>query len=182
MPAAYRAVQKGPSAFNQEERKGRQPRHFEATHVGSEWTLDMKKEVELGLAPAEWSTTSQMNDPRPNGKQIFDARHCGSPMGRARGGYSLMADARGIAATKGETAKAVNMDSNWFATDMADETAAAAESADRNELGNQNLAGFKDAKALELAQMSQLQRSQLDKDGDGQVEDDEWATFKGGRH
>ena len=82
-------------------------------------------------------------------------------------------DARSIAQTQGETKKAENMDSNWFAADMADETAAGANSAMANQYGNNtNLDSFSNAD-LALAQMSQLQRRQMDKDGDGNLSDAE---------
>ena len=44
---------------------------------------------QLGLAPAEWSTTSQMADIRPNGRSQFDARFIENAPGRARGGRSM---------------------------------------------------------------------------------------------
>ena len=153
--------------------KGWETREVSQDHVGTKWQFNMDDEVKLGLAPAEWSTTSQMNDPRPLGKSLFDARFVNSPMGRARGGYSMHVDARGIAQTKGQTAKAENMDSNWFANDMADETAAGNQSAMTNQYGqNTNLSSFSDS-SLALAQMSLLQKKQMDKDGDGKLSDDE---------
>ena len=40
-----------------------------------------------------------MNDPRPNGRSMFDARHMVSPVGRMRGsGYKEMRDDRGVSA------------------------------------------------------------------------------------
>ena len=36
--------------------------HHEKLHY-SQWRLDMKTEVDLGLAPADWSTSSAMADP-----------------------------------------------------------------------------------------------------------------------
>ena len=153
--------------------KGWESRETTNSSVGTRWRFDMAQEAELGLAPAEWSTTSQMNDPRPMGKSLFDARFCDSPMGRARGGYSMVRDARGVEATKGQLKKAENMDSAWFANDMADETALATESAMKNQYGqNSNLQAFQNAD-LALAQMSQLQRRQMDKDGDGKLSDAE---------
>ena len=128
----------------------------------------MKAEIDLGLAPPEWSVSSKMDDTRPNGKAIFDARFSGNAMGRARGGYSMVADARGMEATAGKLQRAENMDSNYFAADMADETAAAEISAEKNKLGNNtNFSSFSGVD-MALANMSQLQRKQLDKDGDGQ--------------
>lgn len=143
--------------------KGWETRDVQSDHVGTKWQFNMDDEVRLGLAPPDWSTTSQMNDPRPLGKSLFDARFVASPMGRARGGYSLAQDARGIAQTKGQVKKAENMDSNWFANDMADETAAGAQSAITNQYGNNtNLSSMSDS-SLALAQMSLLQKKQMDK-------------------
>ena len=85
----------------------------------------------------------------------------------------MVRDARGVEATKGQLKKAENMDSAWFANDMADETALATESAMKNQYGqNSNLQAFQNAD-LALAQMSQLQRRQMDKDGDGKLSDAE---------
>lgn len=84
----------------------------------------------------------------------------------------MMQDARGIA-NAGGTEKALNMDSNFFAEDMADETAAGNESAIKNQYGtNTNLTSF-DGPDMMLAQMSQLQKRQMDKDGDGKLSDAE---------
>ena len=193
--------------------------HFEEPHVAS-WKLDLKSETNLGLAPADWSVSSKMDDERPNGKSLFDARFHGNAMGRARGGYSMMADARtlsldlthhapplvsllpgwllpcvlarrcvpssdhlpphlccalagGMEATAGKLTRAENLDSNWFATDMADETAAAATSAELNKLGNNTNLDSHGNLDLVLANMSQLQRRQMDKDGDGQYSAEE---------
>ena len=63
--------------------------HNERVHYSDKWRCDMKAEVDLGLAPATWSTSSRMNDPRPNGYSLFDARFVDSPMGRARAGRSI---------------------------------------------------------------------------------------------
>jgi len=118
----------------------------------------MKTETDLGLAPPPWSTSSQMNDPRPNGRSIFDARFVESPMGRARGGRSMVWDARGTA-NAGGTKKAENWDANVFAEDMSDETALAEASAEKNAMGvNMNLAVFQN-NDLALANMSALQRA-----------------------
>ena len=74
---------------------------------------------------------------------------------------------------KGKLKKAENMDSSWFATDMADETEAGEQSAMANKLGNNtNLSSFDDH-SLAVAQMSKLQRRQIDKDGDGQLSAEE---------
>jgi len=149
--------------------------HYEEPHEG-DWKLDMKAEIDLGLAPPPWSVSSKMDDTRPNGKAMFDARFSGSPMGRARGGHAMVADARGIEFAGG-TQKAVNMDSNFFAADMADETAAAADSAEKNKYGNNtNFSSFQGVD-MALANMSQLQRKQLDKDGDGQYSADELRAY-----
>ena len=63
---------------------GWQTRDATATSVGTRWQMDLGREVDLGLAPPEWSTTSQMNDPRPLGKSLFDSRFMNSPMGRGK--------------------------------------------------------------------------------------------------
>ena len=106
-------------------RGGSDTRHFEHKHVSKKWRLDLADEARLGLAPPPWSTTSMMNDPRPNGQSsacsladtclallfcsltsvahsrlnllatVFDARWHNTPMGRARGGRSITWDARG---------------------------------------------------------------------------------------
>ena len=90
----------------------------------TQWRLDMKAEEYMGLAPAPWSTSSQMNDPRPNGRSIFDARFVESPMGRARAGRGSW-DPRGVV---------FGGDALGMAAEMADETAAAAKSADKFKL------------------------------------------------
>lgn len=97
--------------------------HFEEPHF-SNWRLNMNKEVELGVMPAEWSVSSAMDDPRPNGAAIFDARFIQSPVGRARAGRSMMWDPRGTAHAGG-TQKASNIDSASWADNWSDETAAA---------------------------------------------------------
>jgi len=94
--------------------KGRHTVHYEKVHEG-DFKLDMKYEVDLGLAPADWSVSSKMDDPRPNGKAIFDARFVESPVGRARAGRSMVWDPRGTAHAGG-TKKA----ENWDAGAMAD--------------------------------------------------------------
>ena len=170
-PAAWTAVQLQPAEFQPPKPK-RAPYHFETRHYSEKWRLDMQDEAKLGLAPAEWSTSSQMNDPRPNGKSMFDARFANSPMGRARGGRSMVWDPRGTANVGGPV-KAENRDSAWFANDMADETAAGASSAIANQYGqNTNLTVFDNAD-LALAQMSKLQKKLMDKDGDGQLSAEE---------
>jgi len=82
-------------------------KHFEQRHF-NKWQLDMKKEADLGLMPAEWSVSSAMNDPRPNGRAMFDARFVESPVGRARGGHAMVWDAKGTAHAGG-TQKAKNI-------------------------------------------------------------------------
>ena len=69
-------------------------RHFEHWHESNRWRLDMRDEVALGVVPSEWSVSSAMNDPRPNGKSIFDARFIQNPVGRARAGRSMTWDPR----------------------------------------------------------------------------------------
>ena len=64
--------------------------HMESAHyyvdakrtVENKWTLDMKKEEELGLMPKLWSQSSKMDDKRPNGEAMFDARFVNSPVPR----------------------------------------------------------------------------------------------------
>lgn len=170
-PAAYKAVQQQPAEF-QPRQPRRNPHHYETRHYSEKWRLDMEDEAKLGIAPPMWSTTSQMNDPRPNGKSLFDARFVSSPMGRARGGRSMVWDPRGTANVGGPV-RAENRDSAWFAADMADETAAGNQSAIANQYGqNTNLSVFDNAD-LALAQMSKLQKKLMDKDGDGQLSAEE---------
>lgn len=66
---------------------------------------------------------------------MFDARFVESPMGRARGGRSMVWDSRGTM-NAGKTKKAENWDADVFAAEMADETEAAEASADKNKFGN----------------------------------------------
>jgi hypothetical protein len=73
--------------------------HFESRHYSPKWRLDMQSETDLGIMPPAWSTSSKMDDPRPNGRSIFDARFIESPMGRARGGRSMVWDSRMCART-----------------------------------------------------------------------------------
>ena len=133
----------------------------------------MKEETELGIAPVDWSTPSQMNDPRPNGKPLFDARFHGTPLGRARAGRSMTWDPRGTA-NAGGTRRFENVDitavmakKNSAQVKRGTESAQFAEYYDGVRLNGTN------EDALALAQMSQLQRSQIDKDGDGKVSADE---------
>ena len=46
-------------------------KHIEKPHYG-EFRLSMKTEIDLGIAPADWSVTSAMNDPRPLGRPMFE--------------------------------------------------------------------------------------------------------------
>ena len=69
--------------------------------VEPRWRMDLNDEVALGLAPAHWSLSSQMNDPRPNGKCIFDAVYRGSPMGRARSANGIIWDPRSMTSPVG---------------------------------------------------------------------------------
>lgn len=82
-------------------------------------------------------------------------------------------DPMGVA-NSGGTKKAVNMDSAFFAEDMADETALAAESAEKNKFGNNT--NFDYDEDIVLAQMSKLQKRQMDKDGDGNLSRAELAA------
>ena len=38
--------------------------HYESKHFSDKWRLDMKEEQALGLMPPDWSTSSEMKDPR----------------------------------------------------------------------------------------------------------------------
>ena len=136
----------------------RDPSHYELKHYG-DWQLDMKSEQKLGLAPADWSVSSAMSDTRPNGRAMFDARFHGNAMGRARGGYSMMADARGMEFTAGKLTAAENLDSNFFAADMADETAAAEASAEKNKFGNNTNFSVFQSGELAMSGMSALQQA-----------------------
>ena len=93
-------------------------RHYEAIHEGP-FKLGMEYEISLGLAPENWSVSSKMDDPRPNGKAMFDARFVESPVGRARAGRSMVWDPMGTAHAGG-TKKAENWDSQAMA-DAAEE-------------------------------------------------------------
>lgn len=54
----------------------------------------MAHEEDMGIVPSAWSTSSQMRDPRPNGRSIFDARFSDTPMGRSRGYNGIIWDPR----------------------------------------------------------------------------------------
>ena len=144
-------------------------RHFESQHYSKKWRLDLADEARLGLAPPMWSTTSQMNDPRPLGVSLFDARHRHHAMGRARSGRSLAWDPRGTM-NAGRTQRAQNIDSISAANANADMTNKSAQSAYYAEyFDGINTIGDDGANAqaeLMIAQMSKLQRRQIDKDGD----------------
>lgn len=58
--------------------------------------------------------SSKMDDPRPNGVSIFDARFINTPVGRARAGRSMVWDARGTV-DAGGTKKAENWDAGAMA-------------------------------------------------------------------
>jgi hypothetical protein len=139
LPAAYRAVQPGqnpmePTATAPSRKEGiRSPppsrtHHFEDLHFSRKWRMDLKAETAHGLFPAEWSTSSQMRDPRPNGRSIFDARFTHSPMGRLRStGGGKMWDPRGVVS---------GADPMLAAEEMKDETAAAKRSAEIYKIEN----------------------------------------------
>ena len=144
-------------------------KHFESKHFSKKWRLDLADEARLGLAPPMWSTTSQMNDPRPLGVSLFDARHRHHAMGRARSGRNLAWDPRGTTHA-GKTQVAQNMDSVSAAAANAEMTTKSAQAAYYAEyFDGINTIGDDGANAqadLMIAQMSKLQRRQIDKDGD----------------
>lgn len=144
-------------------------KHFESPHHSKKWRLDLADESRLGLAPPMWSTTSQMNDPRPLGVSLFDARFRHHAMGRARSGRNIAWDPRGTTHA-GATQKAQNMDAVAAASANAEMTNKSAQSAYYAEyFDGINTIGDDGANAqadLMIAQMSKLQRRQLDKDGD----------------
>ena len=112
------------SRFGSPQKNPSYPFAYPAT---DQWRLDMKVEMSMGLAPADWSVSSAMNDPRPNGRCIFDARFTDSPMGRARKSDGIIWDPRAVVSPLGTTGKrgAQHIDARAFASDMADETQAA---------------------------------------------------------
>ena len=95
--------------------------------------FSMANEEGMGLVPSRWSTSSQMNDPRPNGRSIFDARFMDSPMGRSRAGNGVIWDPRAIVSPFGTTGQkgAMSIDARTYATDMAVETALADKSMEK---------------------------------------------------
>ena len=100
-PAAWLTPVRGHETSPERRDTSHKTKHFESPQIG-EWKMDMKKEVELGLAPAEWSTTSKMNDPRPNGRGFFDARFIQSPVPRHNAGMKMSWDAQGLANAKAD--------------------------------------------------------------------------------
>lgn len=128
-------------------------KHIERPHYGT-FGLDMKKEIELGLAPVDWSVSSAMNDPRPLGRPVFDARFVEAPMGRARGGRNMAWTPVGTA-DAGLTTKAENIDIVAAMRDIADTFQDAAEDAGLN-MGSAHAAGgrfFKEAEHVRDAQL-----------------------------
>jgi hypothetical protein len=114
-----------------------------------------------------------MKDARPNGKPQFDARFLNTPMGRARAGRSVVWDPRGTE-NAGGSQRVPNIDiAQHMASKYAEMTNKAAESSFFAEYyDGVNTMGDDGANAqmdLQLAQMSKLQKKQLDKDGDGNV-------------
>lgn len=149
------------------------PKHYESPHYSDGHTLDMKKQEDLGLMPPAWSVTSAMKDERPNGKPQFDARFLNTPMGRARAGRSIVWDPRGTV-NSGGPQRLENIDiTQAMAKKYAAMTNKAAESAffaeyydGVNTMGDDGQNAQQD---LMLAQMSKLQKKQMDKDGDGKL-------------
>uniref|UniRef100_A0A7S2G5P8 Uncharacterized protein n=1 Tax=Haptolina brevifila TaxID=156173 RepID=A0A7S2G5P8_9EUKA len=99
------------------------------------WRLNMQMEADLNVMPSDWSLSSQMNDPRPNGVSIFDARFINTPVGRARAGRSMAWDPRGIASA-GKTEKMKSIDAAAIAKDYEDET-----DSSRGNFGSAHMAG-----------------------------------------
>ena len=114
-----------------------------------------------------------MKDERPNGKPQFDARFLNTPAGRARAGRNIVWDPRGTM-NSGGTQRLENIDiTQAMAKKYAAMTNKAAESAffaeyydGVNTMGDDGQDAQKD---LMLAQMSKLQKKQMDKDGDGKL-------------
>ena len=132
LPAAYRAVHEVPETRVVSPPRARDTRAFERMHDSGQWHFDLKREKEMGLFPADWSQSSAdigggVRKQTPNGRPIFDARWHASPMGRSRGQNGAMFDPRGVVST---------MDALAMATDMKDETAAAAMSAETYKIEN----------------------------------------------
>jgi len=136
-------------------------KHIEKPHYG-EFRLSMKTEIDLGIAPADWSVTSAMNDPRPLGRPMFDARFVESPVGRARGGRSMGWTPVGTA-DAGMTTKAENVDIVAAMADKADEFQDWAEESGLN-IGSAHMAGgsfYKEAETSGGAQLALAAGSHL---------------------
>ena len=114
-----------------------------------------------------------MKDERPNGKPQFDARFLNTPAGRARAGRSIVWDPRGTM-NSGGAQRLENIDiTQAMAKKYAAMTNKAAESAffaeyydGVNTMGDDGQDAQKD---MMLAQMSKLQKRQMDADGDGKL-------------
>ena len=108
-----------------------------------------------------------MKDERPNGKPQFDARFLNTPMGRARAGRAIVWDPRGTM-NSGGSQRLENIDiTQAMAKKYAAMTNKAAESAffaeyydGVNTMGDDGQNAQQD---LMLAQMSKLQKKQMDK-------------------
>lgn len=155
--------------------------HVERFHYGKH-TTDMRTETDLCLVPADWSQTSKMNDPRPNGRFMFDARFVATPMGRARGGRAMAWDPRGTDQLhESKVRRFQNIDFNGAAAKqhaaMVAKGAKAAQYAEYYD-GVQLSEGQGVDRSYEvmIASMSKLQRRQIDKDGDGKLSGKELAA------
>lgn len=173
MPPGWMVPVRGAATTPVRKDTSKQTKHYESPHYSDGFTLDMKKQEDLGLMPPAWSVTSAMKDERPNGKPQFDARFLNTPMGRARAGRSIVWDPRGTV-NAGGTQRLENIDITLaMAKKYAEMTNKAAESAyfaeyydGVNTLGDDGANAQMD---LQLAQMSKLQKKQMDKDGDGKL-------------
>ena len=173
MPPGWMVPVRGAETAPVRKDTSKNTRHYEFRHYADGHTLDMKKQEDLGLMPPPWSVTSAMKDERPNGKPQFDSRFLNTPMGRARAGRSIVWDPRGTM-NSGGTQRLENIDiTQVMAQKYAEMTNKAAESAYFAEYyDGVNTLGDDGANAqidLQLAQMSKLQKKQIDKDGDGNV-------------
>jgi len=173
MPPGWMVPVRGAQTTPVRKNTSNNTKHYESPHYSDGHTLDMKKQEDLGLMPPAWSVTSAMKDERPNGKPQFDARFLNTPMGRARAGRSIVWDPRGTM-NSGGPQRLENIDiTQVMAKKYAEMTNKAAESAyfaeyydGVNTLGDD---GERAQIDLQLAQMSKLQKKQLDKDGDGSI-------------
>lgn len=173
MPPGWMVPVRGAQTMPVRKNTSNNTKHYESPHYSDGHTLDMKKQEDLGLMPPAWSVTSAMKDERPNGKPQFDARFLNTPMGRARAGRSIVWDPRGTM-NAGGAQRLENIDITLVqAKKYAEMTNKAAESAyfaeyydGVNTLGDD---GERAQIDLQLAQMSKLQKKQLDKDGDGSI-------------